>query len=235
MERDESAAASRRIRRCRRIALAFSISLLLTRAAWAQLPSALASPACIACEVDAAQRRQNYTDEEWQRILADEIVVSDMQNQGSADLEGMVHADALVRHPPKQVWHVLVDFESRPEYISDVERIAIVRQEGNRVWADEHLRFLFVDVRYRVMTTIDPETGSISWELDQSVPHDIDDVQGLWRVTPYSGGKETLLSYRTRIDTGRGVPGFVQKFLLTRSLPEFIRSLRGEVTRRFPR
>jgi ribosome-associated toxin RatA of RatAB toxin-antitoxin module len=233
MERNDSAPAHR-IRRRWRFALTLSMSVLLANAGWAQLPSALESPACVACKVDAAQWRQNYSEEDWQQILNGEILVSDRKEE-SEELEGMVHADALIRHPPKQVWHVLVDFESRPEYISDVEEIAIVRREGNRVWADEHLRFLFTDVRYRVINTIDPEAGSISWKLDESAPHDIADVQGLWRVTPYSGERETLLSYRTRIDTGRGVPGFVQNLLLRRSLPDFIRSLQEEVARRYPR
>lgn len=217
-----------------RLALLCSMMLPLAKTSSAQLPAALASPACVACEVDAAQWRERYSDDDWRQILEGEVVVSDTKDESSETLEGMVRADALIRHPPKQVWHVLTDFESRSEYISDVEKIDVVRREGNRVWADEHLRFLFVDVRFRVVNTIDPETGSISWELDETMPHDIENTEGTWRITPFSGGDQTLLSYRARVDTGRAVPGFIESFLLTRSLPEFIRSLRGEVARRFP-
>jgi len=53
-------------------------------------------------------------------------------------------------------------------------------------------------------------------------------------VVPLNEGKETLVRYRTWIDSGRSVPRLAEEFLTKRSLPKIVEGLRGEVQRRFP-
>jgi hypothetical protein len=100
------------------------------------------------------------------------------------------------------------------------------------VWVAQRLRFFLVDVRYTVINTLDPVTGRMGFVLDESATHDIGGTRGSWQLTPLADGRETLLSYRAWVDTGRHLPAFVQQYLLRRSLPDLIAGVRDEVERR---
>jgi hypothetical protein len=85
-----------------------------------------------------------------------------------------------------------------------------------------------------VISTLDPEQGSVTWVLDHSAQNDIADTTGSWAVVPLKDGTETLVRYRTWVDSGRSVPRLAEEFLTRRSLPKIVEGLRAEVQRRFP-
>ena len=198
------------------------------------LPAALASPGCVACEVDAAAIRREYSDGEWKQLESGEIVTAEIPSPASNDTERRrVRANGIIRTPAKQVWSVLTDFPSRPEFIPDVEDMAIVRVDGKRVWVDERLGFLFVEVYFRAINTLEPERGTMSWELDKSVEHDIDDTRGVWQLVPVADGAHTLIRYWADVDTGQPIPGFIERYLRDSSLPKLLGHIRDEAERRF--
>jgi len=193
----------------------------------------LPPPACVACQVDVERARHAYSSDEWKALTAGEVVTPDATASDSSETRaGTVQAAGIVRHPPPLVWATLVDFASRPKFQPNTREVRIVKVDGNRVWLAEHLRFFLVDVRYTVINTLDPEHGTVSWALDESVDHDIAGTSGAWQLTPVADGRHTLLTYRAWIDTGRRLPGFVERFLLQRSLPNVIGGLRDEIERR---
>ncbi len=197
------------------------------------LPPAMVAPSCVACQVDGERERGAFSADEWKQLEAGEVVTSEVRGESTTDSEqSRVRAAGIIRHPPERVWAVLTDFESRPGYMSNIEKIRIVRVEGNRAWIDEYLSFFLVDVYFRVINTIEPERGSIAFVLDKSVANDIAGTEGSWQLTPLANGRETLLHYRTWVDTGRSLPQFVETFLLQRSLPHLISEVRGEVDAR---
>ncbi len=188
-----------------------------------QLPDALRAPSCVACNMPDARRLPN-----------DEIVVSEIDDPGSeADGRGTVEVIGIVARPPARVWSVLVDFVGRPSWQPGATSVAIARLDGDRVWVDEHERFFLVDIRYRLLQTLDPEHGEIRFVLDDSADHSIAGTTGCWRLQPTADGRATIVTYRARIDLGRYVPASVQAFLVKRSLPSLLERLRDETLRRF--
>ena len=80
--------------------------------------------------------------------------------------------------------------------------------------------------RYTLITR-----GLITFVLDRCSPHDIRDNAGSWQVLPHGDGKTLLLSL-DRVDPGTPVPGMIESYLVERSLPKMMNSLRQEVERR---
>lgn len=216
-----------------RFALLAVVTLLAVDASATELPARLLSPECIACEVDATELRRAYSTEQWQSIELGQVVTTEIANPSSGE-ERRVQATAIFRKPPKNVWAVLADFPSRPDYLPDVEAMRIVRVDGPRVWVDESLSFFLFTVRNQVINVLEPKLGLISWALDKSVDHDIDDTTGAWRLAPLADGAHTLVIYQVYVDSGQAVPGFVEQYLVGTSVPKLLERVRSEVARRFP-
>jgi carbon monoxide dehydrogenase subunit G len=209
--------------------------LLLAAAATVVLPAALRDPPCVACAVDATAVRRSYSADEWRQLTDGHVVLAEV-TEPSGDQprsRGGGAGAVVVPHPPAVVWTVLVDFESRARWMPNVREIRIARVEGNQVWIAEVLRVLWSDIRITLINTLRPEAGRIEWVLDDTSPHDIAATSGYWYLLPVDGG-QTLLQYRTAVDSGRPVPGFVESMLTRRSLPQLLERVRAEVNRRNP-
>jgi ribosome-associated toxin RatA of RatAB toxin-antitoxin module len=200
-------------------------------------PSPAVAPAapCIGCRADVAKIRSIYAAADWQKLQEGKVVTTQVSNtDASGAVQSTNAASAIIPYPPKEVWSVVTDFESRPRFVPGNKEARIIRREGNRVWIAEHLRIFLMNVRFVVISTLEPEQGSVTWVLDRDAPHDIADTTGSWTVVPLEDGQATLVCYRTWVDSGRAVPGFIEDFLTKRSLPKIVEGIRTEVHRRFP-
>jgi ribosome-associated toxin RatA of RatAB toxin-antitoxin module len=209
--------------------------LLVTPAAADEFVQAPVDPECVACRGEVAHVRHDYSEADWSALARGAIVTAEKSEQGPGGTEGTVAATGIIARTPRSVWSVLTDFESRPQYVPAMKEVRIVRVEGNRVWLAERMRLFFVNIHYGLINTLQPDTGSLSWVLDDTVEHDIAGIRGSWQLVPLENGQQTLVVYHAWIDTGRRVPGFIEDLLLKRSLPGVITNLRAEVERRFRR
>jgi hypothetical protein len=114
-----------------------------------------------------------------------------------------------------------------------VEATGVVARPDGRLVVKQHLRILFVDVRYSTLWTLDPARGLASWQLDASAPHDIAETSGSWQLAPLTERDGTLVRYHARVDTGRPLPGPIERLLTRSSLPRVVQSVREEVQRRY--
>jgi ribosome-associated toxin RatA of RatAB toxin-antitoxin module len=193
-----------------------------------RLPKALTAPPSVASAVNAERIRRSYSKSRWDALAAGEIV-----STASHEADGQhVEAAGIIQYAPRDLWPLLVDFESRPDYLPGAHAIRILRVAGNRVWLAEQVKVLFVSIEYRVINTLDPESGSVSWVLDETAKNDIAATAGAWEVAPVAGGHHTLLRYRNVLDTGQPVPVAIERLLLRRSLPQMISGFRTEAQRR---
>lgn len=200
-----------------------------------RFPPAMQTPACIGCRAALPEIRSSYSDADWQALMQGKVVTTAIrETRAGGTVQSTNEASAIIPYPPAEVWSVVTDFESRPRFVPGNKEAQIVRREGNRVWIAEHLRVLLINVRFVVISTLEPEQGTVTWVIDRDAPHDIADTTGSWTVVPLEGGQATLVRYRTWIDSGRSVPRFVEDFLTKRSLPKIVEGIRGEVHRRFP-
>jgi len=214
--------------------LLIAFGVLAARVSAFQLPAAMSAPACVACSVDGTGLRLTFSDEKWQALTRGAILTSEAAEPSQPD-QRSIEASGIIRYPPGEVWTVVTDFESRPNYVSNSKEVHILRVDGARVWVAEHLKVLLMSIRFAVVCTLDPEHGSVSWMLDKSTEHDIAGTTGSWQLVPLADGHETFVTYRAWIDSGKPVPNFIQSFMMKRTLPELIAGVRDEVHRRFAR
>ena len=202
----------------------------MTRSTAVRLPKALIFPASVASTVNAARVRRGYTDAQWKALLCGEVVVTADRRAGGQHAE----AAGILEHAASELWPLLVDFESRPSYLPGATEVRIVRVSGNRVWLAEKVKVLFAAIEYRVINTLDPESGSVSWVLDDTVRNGIAATAGSWTLVPLGGTRRrTLLRYDNTLDTGQPLPAAIERMLLKRSLPQMISGMREEAARRF--
>lgn len=193
----------------------------------------VASP-CIACQMDVQRIRAAYSPDDWARLRRGEILTVNVEERSpEGNKLHTAEASGIIEYAPDKVWTVVTDLESRPQYVPGNKEVRILRTEGNRVWTSQHLRVLFQNIRYGLITTLEPERGQVHFVLDRDVAHDIADTRGSWELAPLHDARETLVRYRAWVDTGRPIPGFVQAFLTRRSLPKLVEGVRREVGRRF--
>jgi ribosome-associated toxin RatA of RatAB toxin-antitoxin module len=219
----------------RRIAaLVGAATVALRVLALADVDSPTPATRCVGCAVDVEAIRRSYTREQWAELTRGEVVQSEDERDPAAHAPTRVAASALIPYPPEPVWQVVTDFESRPQFVPGVKEARILRTDGDRLWVAEHLHAFFLDVRFVTIVTLDPEHGRVSWVMDREAAHDIADTTGSWDVVPLHDRRVTLVRYRTAVDSGKAVPGFVEQFFTARSLPKMVEGVRNQVQRRFP-
>lgn len=200
----------------------------MARAPAARLPKTLTAPPSVATEVNSEHFRRTYAKREWDALLAGDIV-----SAAAREADGQhAQASGVIPYAAADLWPLLVDFESRPDYLPGAHEIRILKVAGNRVWLAERLKILFVSIAYRVINTLDPRSGAVSWVLDDTAENDIAATVGSWQLVPVVGGRHTLVRYSNVLDTGQPVPGAIERVLLQRTLPQMISGLRAEAQRR---
>jgi len=198
------------------------------------LAADLVHPPCVACEQPADAARALFSDADWSRLEAGDVVVVDRSPTTKDGADAALRESAaavIVPRPAADVWAVLTDFESRPKVLPNITESHIDRVEDNRAWVRQAVDIFWTKIRYTLIATLDPTRGLITFVLDRAAPHDIRDNTGSWQVFP-RGAAATLLLSRDRVDTGKPVPGVIERYLLERSLPKLLTSLRDEVERR---
>jgi ribosome-associated toxin RatA of RatAB toxin-antitoxin module len=213
-----------------RLAVAAWLTWLLPASAAPPLPT----PACVACQADTDELRAQYSATDWDALIQEKIVTTRNDRAGTeGGVKSSVASSVIIPRTASQVWSVLDDFTARPEFMPGIKEVRVERVEGNRVWLAERIRVLWSNIRYHIIGTLDPEHGIMSWVLDRTADNDIKDTQGSWQLASLPLGR-TLVRYSARVDTGRPVPGFIERFFVKRSLPKIVGALRAEVEKRFP-
>lgn len=167
----------------------------------------------------------------WDELRRGEILVEhDPEKRRAGFRLENARAIGFVAHPPDRVWDTLVDFERWPEFLPDLDSLRVLDRRGPHVRLRSEIGVLFFSMSHTVRYEVLAERFRLDWELDPSEPHDVRWIEGVWALWPVEGG--SLASYRVRIDPGRYIPGWLRRRLLSGSLPEVIRGLRGAVEER---
>ena len=217
------------------IITAFAAAATVAVASAVELPGELRHPQCVACQQPAGAARALFSEADWRRLENAEVVIVERRpTVADGDDDSFVsesEAAVIVPRPAAEVWAVLADFESRPEFLPNISESRVQRVEDTRVWISQHVRVLWMQIRYTLIMTLDPARGLMTSVLDRASPHDIRDSHGSWDILPH-GDASALLMSRSRVETGMPVPGFIESYLVKNSLPQMMTRLRDEVERR---
>jgi hypothetical protein len=141
------------------------------------------------------------------------LLVEAQPAEGSARA---VKATGVIRSKPEAVWLSLTDYDAFPDYMPNIRKTKVQRQEGNTYWVANTFNITIKNLNYVVKIVQDriAKPWKISWTRDSG---DMEVIDGHYVLHEVPEG--TRLEYASKVDSGFPMPGFVQDALIKRSIP----------------
>ncbi len=164
-----------------------------------------------------------FTDPQPSALTADEVAELEagkaVRKQVKYDDGGRGVSVMDVAGTPEQVWAVIDDFSSYPEWIDQLRECEVYGRSGTEVLVRFKLRVFGRDVEYFIDHERRPDLGWVTWQLDYSRESDIDDSTGYWLVypSPDQPGK-TRVEYTVDLRLKGWIPGVVEDMLANKGL-----------------
>jgi len=173
--------------------------------------------------------REFLTEDAISKLETGEILLykqSELDDRGHARGGGL--SIGLIDAPPENVWDTLRAVETHTEFFPRLRRVDQYLSEDNTIGLDCTLKVAWKKVDYHVLQTFNPDEWTMTWRLDESKENDIEDTFGAWILVPHNDN-QTIVFYRFHADTGMFIPGFLERHLINRDLPEVVRALKKRV------
>lgn len=173
-----------------------------------------------ACAVD-------FTDKQLAKLEAGKSVKKPLAGAGSNGVYGGA-GFALVDAPPEVVWEAIQDWGSYKKIFPKTIDVREVSRKGDRALVRMEIGHKLISVSYFVSVETDKTKWQMSYKLVGSKPHDLDEVQGYWRLFPQKNG-QTLVAYVTAVKVPMGVVNLIPEDLekkINRNLlasPQYLR------------
>lgn len=189
-------------------ALAFVLALLLCTPAFAARPTLPKLPAG-----------------EEARVQDGKLSLWSERKEGEtlSEVFGVIDVDA----PPEAIWAVILDVRSITASSRAVQKVDVygdvTHPDGRR---NIDLAFLlkvgWSEVRYHTRRTYVPSEQYMSWLIDKQRPNDIAHTEGSYSTWPGPSAGKTRLLFRTRVDTGKSIPEWLEEDLTESSLKRYL-------------
>ncbi|NOY27211.1 MAG: hypothetical protein GXP62_15185 [Oligoflexia bacterium] len=158
---------------------------------------------------------QDLSAAEQAQLVAGKAVRKQVKYQGGG--RGVSVMD--VHGSSEQVWAVIDDFSSYPDWIDDLDECEVYGRTEHQVLVRFKLRVLGRDVEYFIDHNRRPDLGYMTWQLDYSRDSDIDDSTGYWLVYAAPGHPGyTRVEYSVDLRVKGWVPAFVEDMLANKGL-----------------
>jgi hypothetical protein len=166
------------------------------------------------------------TPSEQAQLAAREIVVRfDTGDTGGGAL-GVVDLTSSVT----RTWDALMDLQARVGEISGLRAMEYTVKEPRRLGARWELKVFTATIVFHTLYDLVPEQGWVRYSLDGTrTPNDLVSVEGAYQISEVPGGSR--LVYRSEMDSGRSVPGFVKRWLAVDALTEQLTGIRARAER----
>lgn len=121
---------------------------------------------------------------------------------------------------PEALFSVITDYESYPQFLSDMEAAKVISREGPVVEVEFTLN-LIKRIRYTLRLTEEPP-NRVSWTLVDGMFKRND---GSWKLAEQPDGR-TKATYRIDVGVGVFLPGAIVHRLVGQTLPATLESFR---------
>jgi len=169
----------------------------------------------------------DFTEKQLAKLKAGKSVKKPLVDAGSNGVYGG-SGFALIDAPPEVVWNAILDWGSYKKVFPKTRDVRQVSRKGGRSLVRMELGTKLINVAYFVEVTANKSKWQISYKLVGSKPHDIDEVQGYWRLFPQKNG-QTLVAYVTAVKVPMGLVNLIPENLekkINRNLlasPQYLR------------
>jgi len=124
---------------------------------------------------------------------------------------------AIIPAAPEVVWQAIRDWAAYPHMFPNTEYCKVVSRKGNRTLVRMKIGHPVVSLQYHAETTEDAARYTLSFRLVESHPHDLDAIQGYWRLFPQKNGT-TLVAYAASVRAPMGIVALAGEDLANRAI-----------------
>ena len=130
----------------------------------------------------------------------------------------MITAAIIFNQDIDTVWSLMTQGWRQEEYLPRLERSTLFKKWDGGDQIEFQVSVLGIGISYRILGTRDKSQYYSHWKLDPEFDNDMKEVSGYWRFY-WIDDKHTLARYGTWVQTGFGIPDFVQEYLTKKDLP----------------
>lgn len=161
------------------------------------------------------------TADEATRLAAREVVV----RPASANA-GQTIAIADCQATPSALIAAVLDVEARKREVSAITDVAVYERQPDAVGARFTITVLGSDTVFHVLYDVDAPGGYTTYHLDPSKPNELERSEGSYHAYALTGAT-TRLVFRTTVDNGGWVPGWVKERLTSGPLVDQVNGIRA--------
>jgi hypothetical protein len=169
----------------------------------------LVATGALALSAPAAARPHSKAQPTFHRAERDQLVAGDavrrpltFERFGGRYVGGVSYQ--VVRARPEEVLAALGSVDTMPQALPRTKRARLVDIRGHLARVELVQGNALMEARYTVALERVSGRNELRFWLDRSRPHDIDDVWGYFRVTPFGRG-QSLVTVAVALDVGPGV------------------------------
>ncbi len=133
-----------------------------------------------------------FSQEEVSKLLQGKIVRRPLEQKNGTQVGGT--SFIIVNAPLDVTWKALFSFDQYPHIFNRTLGTRVVATKPGHVLIEMKQGATFLGVTYSLDAAYDQDAKEIVCRLVRSRPHDLDEVQGFWKLTPQSDGR-TLVAY----------------------------------------
>ena len=174
----------------------------------------------------------SLTEKDEQRLRDGKLFLRtdrDANADGAGTITGLIEIDGT----PEEVWKVLLHFESIPDSskaVKEANRYVDDRSNPHRQINVQYLvKVAWVSITYHIHHDYFEDQQYLVWTLDEARENGIELTVGSFSTWPGSAPGKTRFLYRTRVDTGRNIPDWVEEDLSEGSLKSYIKYVKKRV------
>ena len=135
----------------------------------------------------------------------------------------------VIDRPIEEVWTHLSRYQDKAEYQPRVKSVTVLEQHPDRLRARFVVDASIMTATYTAWFALDAKAHVIHWTLDRSAgDNSIADADGDYRMFEV-GPSQTLVVYRTYIDSGRAIARSIQDYFTRRAIPNLLKAVKRRV------
>ncbi len=151
----------------------------------------------------------DFTPGEIQKLTNGKLIRKPLKNSCENGFYGGA-GFAVIDAPVDEVWKILGKVSAYPDIFPKTVATNEISRKENRSIIKVVLGHKLLSIKYHISLTRDWETKTISFDLAENLPHDINAARGYWKLIPQNNGR-TLVAYAVSIRIPTGIVAFLGK------------------------
>ncbi|MEE2827757.1 MAG: hypothetical protein VX498_01095 [Myxococcota bacterium] len=162
---------------------------------------------------------------ESERLEEGKLVLTTDRSGGEG--KALVTGVIMIRAEPAKIWSVVLSNEHIKTSSKSIKEVTtykdVVGEDGVR---DLRLAYLlkvgWTEIRYHSARRYHAAADYMTWVLDTTRDNDIEWTEGSYSTWPGSSPGSTVFLYKARIETGKGIPQWLEEDLTESSLKKYL-------------